>query len=214
MRFCFVILVIFCLVSCKKNICFHSEEEMVEWLNNPSNGFVKQKAINGFVISVKYLPSWYLAYREIKNSDNMKPDSYDSLVTYYNRSMSFSLGISPDTTLKNTGDVMLFGVKNLNDYTSKFNDLNFNLESYIELKKGKNSTYPILWNLENTYGLTNYRTINLVFNKDSSIAKTTEFIFKDMFFDTGVSTYEFETSLIDIVPTIEIAKIIDINKKL
>src|SRR5258705_9477775 len=87
----FCVITITALVGCKKQ--FTSESEFFKWWNSKSNGLVKEKTVNDFKITVKYVPLEYLLYREQKGSN----------IDYkYKHSRTFLLTIEPIDKKKDT----------------------------------------------------------------------------------------------------------------
>ena len=50
------------------NSAFNNELSFLKWIGQPENGFVKYNSANGFNLSLKYLPSDYVAFLEYNKS--------------------------------------------------------------------------------------------------------------------------------------------------
>lgn len=200
MRYIFFICLPLIFSSCS---FFNSEKELgdyMQWIHNEDNGLVKSKHINGLIFTVKYLPAEYMAYQELKDS-NAHTISKDSLIKQYRNTLFFLLTVNSDDEMKeNAGkDVMYLGVKNPKEYQERVMLMNFNMKEFISIQLNDSSTYsPVLTNMENTYGLSNGRSILCVFAPYKSIqefnnSNTIDLIWDDEIFQSGRNHFVFDS---------------------
>lgn len=182
---------------------FNSEKEpgdYMKWMNDEDNGLIKSKHINGLVFTVKYLPADYMTYQELKSS-TPNAASKDSLLKQYQNSLFFLLIIHPDDEIKaNAGkDVMYLGVKDPKEYQDRVMQMNFEMKEYVSIELNDSSSYtPVLTNMENTYGLSNGRSILCVFSPYKSIqefnnSNTIDLIWDDEIFQSGRNHFVFDS---------------------
>jgi hypothetical protein len=184
-------LLLFALGSCGKKI--NNMSDFSSYLNEQENGLTMRKAVNGVVITVQYLPPEYLALKESRDSSLQQPASYDSLLSYYRRSESFIVTFGPDEAKGNQSDIMFDDVNNFQEYVDRSMELNFDMEEKIRLKTGDKEYAPVLSSLENTYGLSKDRKVNLVFTPDKNTDNQQyDFVYEDETFGVGTLHFSFD----------------------
>jgi hypothetical protein len=196
----FFLLVLFC--SCKKE--FKTEKDFFAWLNAPENGLVKTKEIDQFKITVKYLPTSYLAYLETKNN-NYSIEQIDSIKCNYINSKTFLLTIEPVDKRKGT-DLLFQDAVSYEQYKQRVLDLNFNAAEFIKIKANGNEYLPVLTNMENAYNIDTKKNITLVFvdegkSKGLFAANELDFTFTDQIFNTGINHFVFSKKDLDNTPS-------------
>ncbi len=184
--FCVVLVVLF---GCQQKI--NSPTEFFEWLNNPKNGLIQSKKVDGMEITVKYLPPEYLSMKELKGK--YEADKASKLKAQYEKSLAFLITFKPID--KQDGDIMFRNIRDKQDYDQRLMSLSFGMEKYISIKiKGTNYP-PILSTLEQTYSTTKHRSVYLVFGGENlgNIKKEKEWdiVFEDTIFETGIHHFEF-----------------------
>ena len=92
----------------------------------------------------------------------------DSLLAQYDDEVHFQLTIRPREG-KAAGDVAFDGVQSEVDFDARVRQLNFELGQYFELRVGEEVLLPVLAHFENTYGLTEYRRVQLVFPRPETV---------------------------------------------
>ena len=194
------------IAGCNKITKIETVEEYLSWLNTEKNGLLKTRYINGFKISVKYLPQDYIVYQELDKEKSISEENADSLLKKYEKSLTFIMTIGPDEREREGGDIMFQGVKNYKEYKERFYDLNFDIENKVALKTMKNTYNPALAAVENIYGLNPGRNIILVFvptdidQEDFYSSQKIDLVFDDDLFDTGISHFVFKRTDINNIP--------------
>lgn len=204
------ILIIVVLLGCQES--FNNEQEMFSYLNNPENGLVKEKNINGIKLKVKLLPTDFLTYKELRKEQaytkeikQQKFDSYDS--TYV-----FVLNIGPSD--EQDFSIQHLGITNYQEYKQRVLDMNFEITEFVKVKANNKEYMPVLSNMENVYGLSKSRNIYLVFapddiNDDLLTSEKLDFVFNDEIFHTGINHFVFNRKDILKIPKIEFWKTIN-----
>jgi hypothetical protein len=202
-----LVAIIILLWGCTKSI--HSEKEFYNWLNNPDNGLLKEKEIDGIKYTVKYLPVEYLVYQELSKMQNYSKETKDSLIGLYINTRTFLLTIGT-TEKSGSGDIMYEGISEMEEFKERVELLNFDMKEYITLKTEVGDLLPRLSTLENTYGLKNSRNVYVVFASDGEFdlmkAQKIDFTFNDEIFNTGINHFLFEREAIDNIPTLKFLK--------
>ncbi|MDB5274749.1 MAG: hypothetical protein JWO58_3116 [Chitinophagaceae bacterium] len=200
MRLVFLIFFAVYLTACSLYKGEKDPASYYTWLNDPDNGLVQEKRINGLVFSVKYMPPEFLAYQDLKNSGNYTQKQKDSVIASYSSTMTFLLSVNPDEkdSSNSIRDVMYLGVENMEDYQQRSMMMNFEMNQYLELKTSDSSIYsPVLVNMENTYSLSKGRSFTCVFsplknNEEFKNSKQFDFVWDDEIFDSGRNHFVFD----------------------
>lgn len=203
----FLCFLLFVQVGCVQNEC--SVTEFHQYINDPDNGLIKTRTASGFQFSVKFLPPEYVAYNNIKSTGNYNQNDYDSLTMMFSKNLTFLLTIGPDKSVGNKFDIMYIGINTTEEYNQRVHQLNFDIKEYITIDVDGNKYKPVLTKLENTYGLSTERKINLVFapyETENEFLKADEIdlIFNDEIFGTGINHFKFLSSEINSIPKITI----------
>lgn len=203
---CWLLVVLVLFVSCGRQK-ITNEKDFFRWMNSEENHLMVVKKVKPVVLTVKYLPPVFLSIKEL--GVNSIKAVRDSLTAKYSQSRTFilTIGLEQLDTGKPSGDIMYFNVADEAQYNKRLQDLTFNFCSYIELKTDKNTYTPVLHVFENTYGISNSRTIYMVFGKkvsndDLLTSDSYDLIFNDLLFQTGISHFKFSRVEIDEIPEI------------
>lgn len=199
-----LLLALLFLQGCSDSIS--SLEEYNVWVNNPDNGLVKERNINGLSISLKYLPVDRQVYRDASSLELSKND-YDSIRSQYENTLTFLMSIDIDESTKTTGDIMYYNVQNKQEFIEKALTLNFDMGNYVTISTDDGSTYaPVLSNMENVYSMSTGRKFMFVFvptEKNDKKLKTSEeliFTYDDNEFDLGKVNFKFDRETLDNIP--------------
>ena len=134
-----------------------------------------------------------------KPSEDAQPSSSlvhaASLSGEQGKALSFELRIAPKEECG--GDIMLRGVRSMEDYTARMMELNFYLDEALYLQLDGKKVPPRLVHMENTYGLSNYRIVQIAFagaevDRLCAEAADIDLVFRDPVFDTGISHFVFD----------------------
>jgi hypothetical protein len=177
-------------------------KEYFEWLNDPANRLVQERKVNGYKLTMKFLPAEYLAYKDMKD-EGLGMDAKDSILSLYEKNLTFLLTVGPDEESGNKADVMMSDIGSKEEYTDRVMAMNFVMEDMITLQAGDEKIRPVLSNMENTYGLGKSRSLMIVFapaNKPSGPAY--DLAYADELFGTGILHFVFDTERINNIPGI------------
>lgn len=97
---------------------------------------------------------------------------------------------------KANGDVLYAGLQDKKDFEERVHELNFGMDKYWTLNLGDESLRPVLTHFENTYSITEYRQLHLVFappdrHTDFYAAPNWDIAFEDEVFNTGTHHFVF-----------------------
>lgn len=191
---------------------FSTPEEFYSWINEPGHGLMKEKFANATHIKVNYLPQDLQVMKEVKSRTNEEGISLEEIRQNYSHGQSFVLTLGPDTRDgKKGGDIVLRGARSYKDYKDRLLELNYELEPLITLKAGNLELQPALSNLENVFGMSESRKVNLTFvasnAREDSILNNSdlELIFDDRIFRTGLNRFVFKKADINKIPKAKFA---------
>ncbi len=167
--------------------------------------FMVIKKSHNIIISVKYLSPKYLACKEAikyKQENNIK--FIDSIARANIHVKHFAVKLEGDTTC---GDVMYKDIFSYPEYRKRVEELNFKIKEQILLSTGDKEYYPVLASMENTYSMTNYRIIHIIFSPLTSKTELDgcnkyEIVFYDEILGTGITHFLFSKKNIELADKI------------
>jgi hypothetical protein len=203
-----VILCLLSLISCNRGI--DSEGELYNYLGKEKNGLISSRTHDGIKFTMKYLPSEYLAFNELKTQYSPSRIIVDSTIKSFNDTYSFLLTVEFDGV--NAGEnPLMFGINNLEEYKEKIEELSFDLDQSVYIQSDSADIAPVLWNLENSYTAGNKRSLLLVFPKTGTEkSKSLDIVFSDNIFSTGINHFNFRKESIQSIPRIDCYKLLKI----
>lgn len=172
--------------SCGREPSPQDTEAYGRWLADPENGFVVTKESPYLELEMQHLPSEYLGWREIGRAGvPLGGEQRDSVLASYAGSLHFTLTVRPREG-RALGDVAMSGVASEAGFQERVRTLNFEIGEYFELKVGEEVLEPVLTNFENTYGLTEFRRVQLVFPRPvAGVGEAWDLRFVDEVFGSG-----------------------------
>jgi hypothetical protein len=200
-----LMLVLLLFQQCGRDKEIRDVGEYIKWINDPENGLVQSKYIEGVKLKARFLPAEYLAYKEMEGFQKKTEETRDSLISCYSKSKTFLLTIGVDDRKKKAeGDIMYKGVTEYDEYRTRSYTMNFDMEEYIKLKAGDQTFRPVLSTMENVYSLSSDRNIYLVFSDDQAgnlfLAKDLDLTFNDEIFSTGINHFIFNNRNLNKIP--------------
>jgi len=192
------------LASCHSNAPV-TADDWFAYINDPSNGLVKVREVNGFRFEMKYLPADYWVYREAtRRKEKLSEEERESIRQVYEGSHHFLLSIGTDGEKRQEVDIMRVGVNDYKDYSFRMHKMNFTMKESFSLKGKRHQHVPTFANLENVYGLSPKRNLNLVFldNEDIREASTWDIKMEDDIFHTGIHHFSFNRTQLHTIPTL------------
>jgi len=151
------------MASCRLEPSPQDTEAYGRWLADPANGFVVTKQSPYLELEMQHLPSAYLGWREIGRAEgDLSEERQDSVLASYTGALHFMLTVRPREG-RASGDVAFSGITSEAGFQERVRTLNFDMGQYFELRVGEEVLKPVLTNFENTYGLTEFRRVEVVF---------------------------------------------------
>ncbi|HEY0978828.1 MAG TPA: hypothetical protein VGE21_15250 [Flavobacteriales bacterium] len=202
---CFTLLALLGVIGCGSSERSVDIASLERYSNDPENGLVRKRTVNGITTSIRILPSELCALREFRMNGDSCANGLETLLAQHRGQVSMTLTFSPDG-VRSKGDIMYSGVADRTAFINRALAMNFDWQERVELRCGDVSYHPVLSTLENTYGLTEGRNIVLVF-APASLSDTALFaspeldlVLHDDHFGTGTQHFKFDRSDIEKVP--------------
>lgn len=177
----------------------------LRYLADQENGLVRQKAVGGFNIRMKYLPPDYMAYRELSGGLDRQGQSIDSLAGRYQTSATFLLTITPEDT--GAPEIARLGVSNYEEFSRRILDLNFHLREQLWLENEGRKVPAVLTEFERNYGLDRSGNIIIVFNSpppEREAVSDWVVVWNDELFHTGLHRFLFKQADIRKMPRLQL----------
>jgi hypothetical protein len=180
--------------------------DYMKYLNDPGNGLVRTRRLNGLSISAKYLSPELRAFQEVRSSDE-RISSQDSLVAFNGRSVAFLLTIRLDSTSADR-DIAVRGVHDYNDFAARALNMNFGMQERLTLSADGREYRPVLAALDNEYGMGGARNITVVFLDEErpqriTGARSLDLSFADDIYETGINHFVFDGATIAGAPKLK-----------
>ncbi|HTF81306.1 MAG TPA: hypothetical protein VL947_06270 [Cytophagales bacterium] len=171
--------------------CSHTKtkQECLEIYKKHKEDYVVTKTISGFEVKMEYLPKHLLQDKESSKSNDL----------------NFVLTIAPVKDYADEYKATMFEkITKFEEYKERVYNLNFSMDKLVEMSLDNTSGVyvPVLFNTENTYGLTKEIKINLVFAPKKSAeefksADKLDLVFADEIFETDINHFVFDNNKIN-----------------
>ncbi|WP_299600618.1 hypothetical protein [uncultured Aquimarina sp.] len=186
----YIILTTLLLTSCSSGT-FDSKEELWEYINDPKNGYIHTKTVNGVDFSLVYKPTDILVDQELSGQATAK--EIDSLRNKYREYLYFNLSMS-----KNNKELLSNVAGNKQQFGAMVNQLAFGMEQKIHFYTPKKDTVEIAdYIYPRMYGMSGATTILLVYPKEKMVTNQ-EFMtlsIEDLGFYTGEVKFKVPTKI-------------------
>ncbi|SHJ68308.1 hypothetical protein [Aquimarina spongiae] len=194
----FIVILTLFFIACNKK-SFESSEELLEYLQQPENGYLYSKTINDVDFSILYKPTDLLVDQTL--SRVVTKSKVDSLRTKYNEYLYFSLSMS-----KNNQELLSNVVGNKQRFGAMVNELAFGMEQKVHLYTKQKDTIAMAdYIYPRVYGMSGATTILFVYPRDERLTNTEvmTLTIEDLGFYTGEVKFKIPTKIINNEPGIK-----------
>lgn len=191
---CLVVVCSLLLYSCNKT--FDSEQELMTYVLDESNGYVQHKTVNGVDFTLMYRPIDLLVQQEL--DDNTSKESIMALREKFKSHIYFNLSIS-----KNNKELLSAVPKNENEFGAMVNQLSFEMDERVHLfTKSKDTIEMTDFIYPRMYGMSRSTNMMFIFPRDKKqLAEAyLNFTVEDLGLRTGEVKFKINTSLIKEAP--------------
>lgn len=192
---CLAVVCSLLLYSCNKT--FDSEQELITYVLEESNGYVQHKTVNGVDFTLMYRPTDLLVNQEL-GDENPKKAEIDALRDKYGKYMYFNLSMS-----KNEKELLSVAPKNRNEFGAMVNQLAFGMHEKVHLFNQTKDTLELIdFIYPRMYGMSRSTTIMFVYPRDKEKLQNDilNFIIQDLGLYTGEVKFKIETEKINNEP--------------
>jgi hypothetical protein len=175
-------------------------EEYVQWIQNPENGFKKEKTIDDLIFTAQYKPNEYIICMEER-----APQLQDSLVKRKLEELSELQYFDFKITLKaGEGELLKYKLSSSDEYNKRVNYFAFNMQNDIQLVEGNDTLPCSLFHFERAYDITPSSTFLLGFpvNKNSGKEDKTLIVY-DKTFNKGFIKLTFSNNELKNLPKLK-----------
>jgi len=184
-------------VSCKRSL---TRTELLEYLNAPDNGLVKEKQINGIHIGLQYKPSDLYVEQHLRAiPDSIRKSELDKLKKQYGENLYLQLSLG-----KNNREIVSSFV-NTSMHSAMVNRLAFGMRDFVVLTTESRDTILLKdYNYVPTYGLSTNNKILFVFeNNNLNESEYFKFQLKEMGLETGQVNFKIKIKDINSLPPLK-----------
>lgn len=171
-----------------------SYEKMVEFINNPENGLVQKKSINGIDFKLTYQPTDLLVFNELRGNDTISEEQLNETRMKYLGQHYFILSVSSG------GKEILSNASNRQSFSIMVNQLSFGMGSKVLLTTDERDTLNLLdFQSPRYFGMAESTDILFAFRKNMVNTKSLLFTLSEFGLKTGDLRFVFDTENINAV---------------
>ncbi|WP_190808397.1 hypothetical protein [Flagellimonas sp. S3867] len=184
--------------SCGEND-FDSKKEMLAYLADEENGFIKTKTVKGIDYSLMYRPTDLMVQHEL--SENPGDIEIAKFREKYKDYLYFNLSLG-----KGDREILTHSLKDKSKYRQLLHQLSFNMKNRITVSTQKRDTVPVIDCIyPRMYDLDGKNMVLFLVSKTDKILQT-EFlniVISDMGLSTGEVAFKFPVDLIKKEPKLK-----------
>jgi len=175
-----IIIILLTITSCTKT--FNSEKELLDYIQDESNGYIHHKTVNGVDFTLLYKPTDLLVKQEL-GDDMGNKNKIMELRNKYSKYLYFNLSMSV-----NNKELLSVAPKNRNEFGTMVNQLAFGMKDKVHLYNAKKDTIELLdYVYPRMYGMSHATSMLFVYPRDEKKLKEKElnFTVEDLGLYTG-----------------------------
>lgn len=143
---------------------FNSKEDLLTYLKDDSNGYIKYKNVNGYDFTLMYRPTDLLVEQELYNLKE-KPQDITLLRKKYKDYLYFNLSIS-----KNNEELLSAVPNTMSEFSRLVSQLTFNMDTKVHLYNNKKDTIPMLdYVYPRMYGMAKSTTMMFIYPRSKTV---------------------------------------------
>jgi hypothetical protein len=177
-----------------------SMNEYVQWVQNPENGFKKQKSINDLLFTLQFKPYEYIVCLE-EQKEHIADSTLKKKIAELNEMQYYDLKIS---LKEGVGELLKYRLNTAQEYTDRVNYFAFGMQKDIKMVEG-NDTIPCeLYHFERSFDASPNSTILLGFPVKSNSSSTEKtLLVYDKTFNTGMVKFTFSKDELKKLPKLK-----------
>lgn len=184
--------------------CFRktfSPKEYYEWSKGSESNLNREFKGNGVDFTLKYIPSELILCNELRNGI-LQENDLESRKKELGDLTYFNLRIGSDEQ-----DLLMFKVNDEQEYLRRVNYYSMDFQFDIIAVCGADTVPCVLYQFENTYGVTPHVNISLAFPHqvmESNAENSISILLSDRIFDNNIIRFEYKENELSEVPELTI----------
>lgn len=176
------------LISCNRTL---SQEELIAYVQNPKNGLVHEKELNGTKLKLTYKPYQLLVQQEMQGIDSLTKEKEQEILKRYSQQDYFVLSISQG------GKEILSSAADRQKFSQMVNQFAFGMGQSVMLTTAERDTLPLLdFHYPRLYGMAPSTDILFVFEKEKQKTEYLTFYLDEFGLRTGDTRFKIEAGSI------------------
>lgn len=173
------------LAACNKNMSY---DEYVSYVNNPKNGLIQEKTVNGTTIKLTYKPTQMMVQQELERIDSLTNEIKESIQGKYADKHYLTLSFS-----QNSKEI-LSSNSNRQQFSQLVNQFAFNMGNQVLLTTETRDTLQLLdFHYPRLYGMAPSTNIIFVFEREKEPSKELLLTVSEFGLRTGNIRFKLKT---------------------
>ena len=192
-----ILIVLFLLSACQSKH-FDTEQAMVDFLKEESNGYYYEKQVNGIDLSLMYRPTDLLVEQSLPS--HYDEGIVDSLRHHYGKYLYFNLSMS-----KSGQELLSTAPRNRNEFGAMVNQLAFGMGNYVHLYTNTKDTIAMVdYVYPRMYGMSKSTSMLFVYpRKEALQGSHITFSLEDLGLITGEVSFRIPSTNIKNEPKLK-----------
>ncbi|HBO75035.1 MAG TPA: hypothetical protein DD653_10150 [Marinilabiliales bacterium] len=176
-----ILILLAALTACHRSF---TKEELMAYVNNPKNGLVQEKEINGTRLKLTYKPYQLLAWQEMQAVDTLTPEKEKEILSRYSQQHYFVLSISQG------GKEILSNAADRQRFSQMVSQFAFGMGQTVTLTTAEQDTLPLLdFIYPRMYGMAPSTDILFAFTREKTKTEYLTFYLDEFGLRTGETRF-------------------------
>lgn len=156
--------------------------ELIKWIKNPKNGFVKVRDMGEVQYTLQQVPTEIMVLNGLKK-ERVNADEFSRELAEYSGMEYYWLRMEIPGY---PNEIAQYGIGDRSEYDARIKYLSFDMQEDITMETESGDQVPCsLFHFERTYNITPYSTFLVGFDKTLLKEGDKTFVFNDMLFNHG-----------------------------
>lgn len=168
--------------------------DYITWIENPDNGLVVNKDMNGLVFSLQYKPYEYEVMLQEKRA--LQGDEMHAIIDSISDMQYYTFRIATESGT----DVQRYLAHDDQEYYARLEYFSLQMQNDIALIDGNDTLPCLMFHYERTYGIDPRATFVMAFNAKQKSTDSKTLLFTDRVFGSGPVLLTIESSSLQQIP--------------
>jgi len=175
--------------------------ELIKWVKNPENGFVKVRDMGEVQYTLQQVPAAVMVLNGLKK-ERVKAEEFNRELAEYSGMEYYWLRMEIPGY---PNEIAQYGISDHSEYDARIKYLSFDMQEDITMETESGDQVPCsLYHFERTYNITPYSTFLVGFDKTLLKEGDKTFVFNDMLFNHGKIKFHWSVSDKKQLPKLEL----------